>query len=167
MYFVYIYFLFLQCLLLRFCLLVYNFLPFIWQCKQSDECSFCSRSSPSRYLYICNHVYYYNHHCCLCILFTFIFYFCNVCCCIFVYLFIISFMLVFVVILRKAIICKQVYCFCSFCLHFNVKQCKSKTPVSRFFNFRNKVFNATKQSFWTMFCDNILMQQNKVLKNKS
>ena len=47
------------------------------------------------------------------------------------------FMLVFVVILSNTMICKQCHCFVfvAFVYNFNVKQCKSKTPVLLFDNF--------------------------------
>ena len=57
--------------------------------------------------------------------------------CLFVYQF---FMLMFVVILNSTIICKKVswlysFVFVAFVYNFNIKGCKSKTPVFRFFIF--------------------------------
>ena len=59
-------------------------------------------------------------------------------CCVFLFTSLPFFMLVFVVILSSSTICKQVCLLPSFILvtfvyNFNVKQCKSNIPASRFF----------------------------------
>ena len=109
----------------------------------------------------------YFHYCCSYILFKFIlvvfgvvflFTCLNFLCWFFFFFFCIFlvtclpfFMLVFVVVLRSAIICKQVYyCVCS----FNVKRCKSETPVSRFYHFRKICF---------FFCCKIVYMLNYTL----
>ena len=91
----------------------------------------------------------YVYYCSVVGIFLLTFFYTDVCCCIICLLVYHFFMLKFVVILRSAIICKQVYgfVFVGFFYNFNVKRCKSKTPVSRFFHFRNN----SLWSLWNLF----------------
>ena len=114
-------------------------LPSIWQSKQSADCSWrlTFMASPFRDLYKCKHCcLHLLLQCCLGFIYLFtISFYADVCCHIKQYLcmctitfalvvFVVValftclqfFMLVFVVILRSALICKQVHCFCSFSL---------------------------------------------------
>ena len=118
-------------------------LPFILQSKQSDECSSkrILESSPSRNLCKCKHrCSHLLFRCCLCILFTFV---------VLVVLFVYFFFLVFAVILRNAIICKYVcllhcFVFVDFPYNFNVKRCKSKTPILYRYSLHRQLFDKTQ-----------------------